>query len=132
SISLPPVEVFDGKSIRSRRLCPDAPTGKRWWDINFLPLCGAEGVVSVLGRIQPLAGLADTAEHSTSSKSPAQSPPTIERLAQLRQRVYSRYQLDSLQSTVPAMRRAVEQARLASQNRFPVLIQGEAGTGKEW
>src|SRR5438067_1320444 len=43
SLCFPPAEVFDGKSIRSRRLCPDAPTGQRWWDIDFLPLCDAEG-----------------------------------------------------------------------------------------
>jgi len=139
SLCCPPPKVFAGKSARVRRLRPEAPPGKRWWNIDFLPLCDSDGTVFILGRIELVPEdtsapqhVEDTPPAHRKKQNDAQAPARLERLAQLRERAYARYQLDCLQSSHPAMRRAVEQARLASQNRFPVFLHGECGTGKEW
>jgi DNA-binding NtrC family response regulator len=54
-----------------------------------------------------------------------------EKLVELRQRRVERFRLDAWASVLPAMRRLVEQVRLASQVTVPVLLVGEAGTGKQ-
>ncbi len=134
----PPPEVLAGKAMRVRRLRPNVRSGARWWEIDFLPLRDADGDMYVLGRIEPVveeqypsgspAGLLS----GKTSKSDVHSPAVAERLAQMREGVLARYRLDAFETSHAEMRRSVEQARLAAQNRFPVLLQGEAGTGKEW
>jgi DNA-binding NtrC family response regulator len=55
-----------------------------------------------------------------------------EKVINLRQRLDSWHRLEQIHVDVPAMRRVVEQARLASRTNVPALIHGEAGSGKEW
>jgi transcriptional regulator with AAA-type ATPase domain len=115
-------EVLHGDRGRVRRLLPGREAAERWWDIEFLPLRqeGEQGGYLILGRIRPvpvveLAG--DT--------------PLSEKLVNLRQRRVERFSLDAWTSSVPAMRRLMAQVRLASQVTTPVLLVGEAGTGKQ-
>src|ERR1700722_11250933 len=48
----PPHDVLDGKLMQVRRLFL-AVDGPRWWDVLFVPLLGPQGVLGVLGKIQP-------------------------------------------------------------------------------
>lgn len=117
----PPSEVAQGQPGRVRRLLPGHDS-HQWWEIDYLPLRqeGEAGGFFLLGRIRVLE-----------SEAPG-AVPLPERLANLRQRVVARHSLDSWSaSAVPAVRRLVEQARLASQVRIPILFVGEAGSGKQ-
>jgi transcriptional regulator with PAS, ATPase and Fis domain len=118
----PPPEVLQGAGGRVRRELPDRTGGRRWWDVEFLPLRqeGKQGGHFIVGRIRPVPAV-----------EPAAATALPEKLVNLRQRRVERYSLDLWASPLPAMRRLVEQVRLASQVTTPVLLIGEPGTGKE-
>ena len=118
----PPSEVLQGVGGRVRRLLPDRAAERRWWDVEFLPLRqeGAQGGYLIVGRIRPVSAV-----------EPATATPLPEKLVNLRQRRVERFSLDHWSSSLPAMRRLVEQVRLASQVTTPVLLVGEPGTGKQ-
>lgn len=65
------------------------------------------------------------------SVEPAVAAPVADKLLRLRQRHIERYHLDAWASSLPSLRRVVAQVRLAGQVRTPVLLVGEAGTGKQ-
>jgi transcriptional regulator with PAS, ATPase and Fis domain len=117
----PPPEVLQGAGGHVRRLLPGGPA-RRWWDVEFLPLRqeGEQGGYLILGRIRPIAAVEPTGE-----------TPLPEKLVNLRQERVERYSLDAWASSLPAVRRLVEQVRLAEQVTVPVLLVGEAGTGKQ-
>jgi DNA-binding NtrC family response regulator len=117
----PPAEVLQGKPGRTRRLVPGTSSAARWWDIDFLPLHDARGLLCILGRISPLPQAAARV-----------AAPLPEKLIALRESVSQRYALDRLSSTVPHFKRVVDQVRLATQSTTPVLLVGEPGTGKHW
>jgi DNA-binding NtrC family response regulator len=93
----------------------------RWWDIEFFPIREEKGILFLLGRITPIA--ADSQPPAT---------PVPEKLIALRGGLADRYRFDQFDTVSPVMRRVLDQARLASQTRSPVVIVGEAGTGKQW
>jgi transcriptional regulator with PAS, ATPase and Fis domain len=114
----PPAEAMAGQTCRVRRRNPrDAAD---WWRLEFFPLLGGQGLLGVLGKVTALPGGTD----------PASTLP--DRLLALRDRQAEAYRLDALPGELPAMRRLIEQARLASQGRMPVTLVGEPGTGKHW
>lgn len=116
----PPPEVLRGASGHVRRLLPGpAP---RWWDVEFLPLLqeGEQGGYLILGRIRPVSAVGPLNDYALSEK-----------LVNLRQRRIERFGLDAWDSSLPAMRRLATQVRLASQVTTPVLLVGEAGSGKQ-
>jgi transcriptional regulator with AAA-type ATPase domain len=117
----PPEEVLDGQPAHARKLVPRFDPARRAWDIDFLPFRSEDGLLFVLGRITPHSAVADSG--------PAALP---EGALALRETVLRRHGLGSLASDVPAMRRVIDQVRLAAQVRVPVLIVGERGTGKQW
>jgi PAS domain S-box-containing protein len=122
----PPPEVRRGGGGRVRRLLPrqdrrDAgPTG--WWEVEFLPLLqeGEQGGYLIVGRIRPVQAVQRIHDN-----------PLSEKLVNLRQSRVERFGLDAWTSSLPAMRRLIEQVRLASQVTTAVLLVGEAGTGKQ-
>jgi PAS domain S-box-containing protein len=122
----PPPEVRRGAGGRVRRLLPrqdrrDAgPTG--WWEVEFLPLLqeGEQGGYLIIGRIRPVQLVERIRDN-----------PLSEKLVNLRQSRVERFGLDAWASSLPVMRRLVEQVRLASQVKTPVLLVGEPGTGKQ-
>ena len=122
----PPPEVRRGNGGRVRRLLPrpnrrDAgPTG--WWEVEFLPLLqeGEQGGYLMVGRIRPVHAVERIRDN-----------PLSEKLVNLRQSWVERFGLDAWTSSLPGMRRLVEQVRLASQVTTPVLLVGETGTGKQ-
>jgi len=116
----PPPEVLHGRTGRARRRLPGGDArGNRWWDVEFIPLQIGDRPGGILGRIRPFA---EEIVHD------AHLP---EKLVDLRERAVRRFNFTLFDSTLPIMRRLVEQARLAACNAAPVLICGEPGTGKE-
>jgi transcriptional regulator with PAS, ATPase and Fis domain len=117
----PPAEAASGQPARVRRLLPGLES-RQWWQIDYLPLRRAarSGGCFLLGRIHVL------------SVEPTDTAPLPERLVNLRERTASRWTLSLWSaSKVPAVRRLVEQARLAVQVSSPVLLVGPAGSGKQ-
>lgn len=116
----PPTAVREGQAGRLRRLLP-MPGGSRVAvEIDFFPLLGNHGLLGILGKLtarQPAA--------------PSDSVPLPEKLNALRESLVHRFRFELLAAESPAMQRAVEQARLASQTRASVLLTGERGTGKQ-
>ncbi|MBI3464184.1 MAG: sigma 54-interacting transcriptional regulator [Planctomycetes bacterium] len=120
----PPPEVFQGEpaTIQSLFIRPD---GQRLWrHIQFFP-CHDDSrrVLAIMGLV------------SERANSPAEATsPHIElhtELLRLRDRLHRRYGFDKIVCASPAMRRVLDQVRVASQTDATVLIWGEAGTGKE-
>ncbi|HZT79446.1 MAG TPA: sigma 54-interacting transcriptional regulator [Gemmataceae bacterium] len=135
----PPAEVLRGRPGQVRRWVEGLPagSGRRWWDVEFFPLRGEQGLACVLGRITclPAPGASAAASPLTDALAAlpeVDKPLRPERLAALRERLAGRYRLDLLESELPAVRRALDQARLASQTRAAVLLVGEPGCGKHW
>jgi PAS domain S-box-containing protein len=117
SACAPPPDALAGQSYQVRRR---APGRSDWWEIQFLPLAGKDGLIGVLGTMRVLSGSAET---------PFSLP---DKLMALRDRQIARYSLDALDADTPAMARLHEQARLAAQTRVPITLLGEAGVGKAW
>jgi DNA-binding NtrC family response regulator len=117
----PPADALAGKTTRVRRRLGGSETDPCWFDVEFVPLMAADGLLAILGRLTgTLPRLAPAA---------ASLP---EKLHNLQRRLAARYRLDASFSSLPALTRATDQARLASQTRAAVLLVGEPGTGKEW
>ncbi len=116
----PPPEVLRGQGSRVRRLLSSANGMRRWCDVEFFPFRDGKQRLRILGKIIPR------------ESEPATQGPLPENLAVLRADAAQRYQLESLDSTIPALQRVAAQAQLAGQTRATVLIVGEAGTGKQW
>jgi PAS domain S-box-containing protein len=113
----PPAEVLAGQAARLRRL----GGGQIWWQIDYFPLHDADGLLAILGKVTPLSDCPRLGQ--------AALP---EELVHVRDRAAHHFGLEQLASRLPAMARVVDQVRLAGQGRVPVLIHGEAGSGKRW
>lgn len=117
SACAPPPDALEGRTCQVRRRVPGSPT---WWEIEFVPLARDADLLGILGVVRVLAA-------------PAQTPaPVPEKLMALRDRLAARHRLDDLDADAPAMRRVLEQARLAARTRLPITLLGEAGAGKQW
>lgn len=117
----PPPEVMEGRPGRVRRRLPAGQQALRWWDIDFLPIQDGRGRLRILGKVIPVA-----VEETTAP------PPLPEKLVALREKLDVRFTLDQLGGNLLAMRRLIDQVRLASQSRSSFLLVGEPGSGKEW
>jgi transcriptional regulator with PAS, ATPase and Fis domain len=116
----PPAEVFEGRGAHARRRIAGFKRDVLWWDLDFLPIQDGKGRTRVLGKITPV-----------SVEEAPRLAPLPERLATMRERLEPRFALDTIASESLTMRRVLDQVRLAGQSRVPVLIVGEAGTGKQ-
>jgi PAS domain S-box-containing protein len=118
SACAPPPTVLAGQTARARRRMPGRNAG--WWEIEFMPLAGADGLLGVIGVIRVL-------------DAPDPLPFTLpERLMALRDRNEARYRLDLLGAETHALKRLHEQARFAATTQMPITLIGESGTGKAW
>jgi DNA-binding NtrC family response regulator len=114
----PPPEVLRGQAVHVRRPSPDQES---LWEIDFLPFrADGEGTLGILGRITAVSALEPLRE------------PLPEELLALRTARVRRYGLEGLESSIPAVRRAAEQARVAAPTTASVLLIGEPGVGKRW
>jgi DNA-binding NtrC family response regulator len=121
AVCCPPPEVLQGKTGRARRLVLRNNITRCWWDIDFFPLHEQERLICILGKITVV-----------STQVAATHPPLPEQLMALREAMGQRYRFDLLAGSSPAWQRILEQVRLAAHTHIPVLILGEAGTGKHW
>jgi DNA-binding NtrC family response regulator len=117
----PPIDVLRGKTLRVRRWLSHPQQGAYCCDVQFLPLAGAESPLAILGKLLPVRLTA-----------PATGALLSPKLLSLREQFTQHFTPDLLDSRVPAMQRVREQTRLATEHLCPVLIRGEAGTGKRW
>lgn len=117
----PPAEVLHGEMAHVRRAPPGRAAGPPWWDVEFVPLAGVDGVRAVIGRVRTVI---------SANPSPNQLIP--EAWAGLRQDTAGRHTWSLWESNVPAVRRAVRQSRLAAQTSAPAVLVGEPGTGKRF
>jgi DNA-binding NtrC family response regulator len=140
----PPRETLQGKAAQARRQIHGATTG--WWDVEFFPLVGPDGLLCILGRITgpplpPISGFTpfpdalsklrdQHAKGLTAEK--AVELWSVEKLVEMREQHARRFRLGLLDSPLPGMRRVVEQARLAASIAKGVYIVGESGIGKTW
>ena len=120
ALCYPPPEALKGNTSRVRRAVQRGEVRERW-NIEFFPLRDEAGLLCILGRIQ--------AEPRDETRP---DPPLPEKLIGLREARLGRYRFQHFVSKLPAVQRALEQARLASATSVPVLLVGESGTGKEW
>jgi transcriptional regulator with PAS, ATPase and Fis domain len=115
----PPLETLEGKTASVCRPAPDV--SNRLWQLDFFPLGHTNEASAMLGRIQAKeAGVASEAARL----------PT--KLLGLRDRIRRWHRLDLVRGDGLAMRRVLEQVRLAIKTAGPVWIAGEPGTGKQW
>jgi DNA-binding NtrC family response regulator len=117
----PPPEVLRGKTLRARRWLGHPQTGAYCCDVQFVPLAGAESPLAILGKLLPVR-----------LPAPPGATPLSPQLLTLRERFAHHFTLEMFRGRVPAVVRVREQVRLAVPHAFPVLIQGEPGTGKHW
>lgn len=117
----PPRETLQGQTRQVRRLLTLTGTAAQWWDIEFLPLLGTDGILGILGRIRPLPLVAPTA-----------SAPLPEKLVALRQGYVNQFSLANLDANTPGLQRVAEQVRLAAQSTVTVSLTGEEGSGKHF
>ncbi|MFO0809509.1 MAG: sigma 54-interacting transcriptional regulator [Gemmataceae bacterium] len=117
----PPSEAVRGEMARATRPRPGEELGPPWWEIEYLPLADADGMLGIVGRVTQR----DRRDLGASRVMP-------ESWAAVREDAVHRYRLDAIADTCPAMRTAIERARLAAQSNATVAIVGEPGTGKRW
>jgi DNA-binding NtrC family response regulator len=148
----PPLEVLEGKPGRARRRLPNVAAGASpWWDVEFFPLRGLDGLLCIVGKITgaalapsaefvPLAEALRDLRDKLARELPKEEAAELwdpEKLVSLRERLVDQFRLDQLDDSLPSMRRITEQVRLASLRVEPggiasVFIVGEAGAGKHW
>jgi DNA-binding NtrC family response regulator len=115
----PPPEALAGASARVRRPCPGARLGPPWWEISFLPISAANGLLAIIGVVRVVG--------------PAAAPKLRaipEAVQRLRHRLPDRFRFDDMESDIPACRHVIAQARLAAGHFAPVALIGDGGVGK--
>lgn len=117
----PPEEVLQGQAGQVRRRGPLTETGRSLWDIEFFSLHDDGGLLGILGKIRVL-----------SANDVPGGTRLPEALLDLHAKANRRYRPETLASSLPALRRVLDQVRLASGTCSPLLIVGEPGTGKRW
>ncbi len=119
----PPPETLAGRPSAAQSLIIHSSGERRWRRIEFLPFHdergGRIGILGVIGSVEhPAAGCdSDSLQLRTD-------------LMIVRERLQERHGFDGLIGEGPAHRRLLDQVSAASTTSVPVLIVGEAGTGK--
>ncbi len=94
--------------------------------VHYFPLTDAEHKVqAALGIVQQAAAFPVQGETQVSQRLHAE-------LAALRHSIRQQFAENSIIGRSPAMNRLLEQMKLSQQSRFPLLIVGESGTGREY
>ena len=121
----PPPEVFEGKTAHLPATIVTRIGHSYSRLVHFHPILDDDGaVIFVFGTIREMESMPATHRVSASQRVHAE-------LAAARNAVRERYGTSSFLGQGAAMQRVFEQFALARDSRFPVLIVGEAGTGKQ-
>lgn len=121
----PPQDVLDGMPASVARYFVNRETGDSTsLMVSFYPLLDADEVAFVIGIATTIPKASRNVDTSIVTQVHAE-------LAALRHELRQRYGADSILFRSAAMRRVVDQVKVAQQSRGSVYIHGEAGTGKE-
>jgi DNA-binding NtrC family response regulator len=119
----PPPESLTGQPAGTPSLIFHVSGEATWHRLEFWPFRDeSDSLIGLLGLVRS----ADTPPSVVDSQA---SRLHVELLS-IRRRLQERYGFDSLVGFGPSHRRLLEQVRLAAASTTPVLIVGEAGTGK--
>ena len=119
----PPHEALAGKPVASRTLIVHPAGERRWRRVEYWPFHNDKGERSViLGLVHGL----DDASVSADSESHRLRAELME----VRERHIARLGAEGPIGRGPAHRRLMDQIRAAAASSVPVLVVGEAGTGK--
>ncbi len=119
----PPPEAVAGQPSGTATLIYRADGERLWRRLEFWPFADEQGArIGLLGVVR--------ADGTAASVPDSEAGRLHAELLGLRRRLHERHRLDSLIGSGPEHRRLVEQVRLAAASTVPVLIVGEAGTGK--
>ncbi len=119
----PPPEALAGRPSSTRTLIVHASGERRWRRVEFWPFHNEKGELSVL-----LGLVREPEEPAVAIESDAHRLRV--ELMEARERLLARHGIDALIGRGPAHRRLLEQIKAAPASSAPVLIVGEAGTGK--
>ena len=121
----PPPEVLAGKpvGVPAYLVHRDGKAVPRL--LNFFPLCDADE------RVQCILGVVTAIDQPASAVEPTPAQQLHAELASLRILLRRQFGIKSFVCKSEAMTRVLEQIKLARSSAVPVLIGGEAGTGKE-
>jgi transcriptional regulator with PAS, ATPase and Fis domain len=127
----PPPDVLAGKSVCAMVSCIDGGGAVSKRLAKFLPLAsGGESVLGVMALLEP----ADASPPSEVSDAAFHEPTPIvlhEQIMRFRQEAASRYRVDRLIGTGPAMQLARRKVELAVGSRCSVFLTGPTGSGRE-
>jgi PAS domain S-box-containing protein len=119
----PPPEAMEGQPAGSRTLILHADGERRWRRVEFWPFHDAQGTLTgLIGLVRPL----ETDPQAADSEAHRHRVELLE----LRDRLQTRHGFDALIGRGAEHRRLLDQVAAASGSNVPVLIVGEAGTGK--
>ena len=120
---MPPIEVLEGKPAGTLTILLRAGGERLWKRIEYWPFQGSDGaLIGILGQIRDPQAPASVPE--------ARANLLRVRLLSLREQLHQRFGFDALIGSGTGHQRLLEQIRLAAGSRVPVLVRGEAGTGK--
>ncbi len=120
----PPPESLAGQPAGTPTLILHASGERTWHRLEFWPFRDEnQTLIGLLGQVRP-------ADCQPSVPDTQVNPLHVE-LLETRRRLQDRYGFDSLIGFGPSHRRLLDQVRLAAASKTPVLIVGEAGTGKQ-
>jgi DNA-binding NtrC family response regulator len=117
---MPPPEVWAGETAQVRRALPGQKSGPPWWDITFVPLPVATGLIGVVGFMTQYG---ERGPRKSVGKTPAS-------LASLHAEHAAHYHFDQIAGTSAIGERFVNLVRVAANTSVPVWLIGEAGSGK--
>jgi len=119
----PPPESLAGNPAGASALIIHANGERLWRRIEFWPFCDDQGtLIGLLGQVREedrQLSVPDTVANQLHTE-----------LLEIRRSLYHEFGFDGLIGSGPAHSRLLNQVRLAASGTFPVLIVGEAGTGK--
>jgi DNA-binding NtrC family response regulator len=119
----PPAESVAGFPSGCLTIILQADGGRVWRRVEFWPFRDQdEKLLGILGQVREPDGPPSVPE--------SQAQQLRVKLMQLRHRLHLSHGFDSLIGTGAAHARLLEQVRLAAASNVPVLLVGEAGTGK--
>jgi PAS domain S-box-containing protein len=120
----PPPESLAGQPSGTPTLIFHASGERIWRRLEFWPFRDEhQTLIGLLGQVRPM-------ECQPSVRN-SQVNPIHGELLETRRRLQNQYGFDSLIGFGPSHRRLLDQVRLAVASKTPVLIVGEAGTGKQ-
>lgn len=119
----PPPEAMAGRPSGGPTLIHRADGDRLWRRVEFWPFCDGSGaLIGLLGTVRD--------EAAPPSVPDSEDGRLHSELLAIRRRLQERFGTDAVIGSGPPHRRLMEQIDLAAGSTVPVLIVGEAGTGK--